>query len=170
MGEFGSPAALLDAATGLKARGYRDLDAFTPYPVAGLAELLRLPRSRLPYGVFACGLTGALFAYGLMWFVNGIDYPIDVGARPGHAPPAFVPITFETCVLAAGIAAFVLALALAGLPRLHAPEHAVPGFERATVDRFFLLVGAADPLFEPGRARDDLYAVGALRVEPLVAP
>ena len=47
------------------------------------------------------------------------------------------------------------------LPRLHHPLFAVPGFRRASEDRFFLLIESRDPLFEEAEAAQFLA-----RLEP----
>jgi hypothetical protein len=167
MGEFSSAEALLAGIRTLSSRGHRDLDAYTPYAVPGLEESLALPRSRLPRLVFPVGVAGALIAYAIMWYANAYSYPLNVGGRPANAAPAFIPIVFETSVLFSGVVAFFLVFVLCRLPHLSAPEHAVPGFERASIDRFFLLVSAAN---DPERARHDLAAAGALRIELVGTP
>jgi hypothetical protein len=40
MAEFDSPEPLLDAARRAHAAGYRQMDAYTPMPVEGLAEAI----------------------------------------------------------------------------------------------------------------------------------
>jgi hypothetical protein len=96
--------------------------------------------------------------------VNAVDYPLDVGARPPHAAPAFVPITFEMTVLAAAFAAFFGLLWLLGLPALWHPVFEGAGFERASVDGFWLGIDARDPIFSREQVTADLERVGALSV------
>jgi Protein of unknown function (DUF3341) len=164
MAEFASGAALLDGLRALGAGGVSRLDAFTPYEVAGLQELLHVPRSRLPWIVLAGGLAGGGGAYLLQWWINVVAYPLDVGGRPDHAAPAFVLITFEMAVLIAAASAVISALVLGGLPRLWDPVFEVAGFERATRDRFWLAVGSGDPALDRARDTAALEAAGALRV------
>ena len=87
-----------------------------------------------------------------------------MGARPAHAPLAFIPITFETTVLAAGLAAFCLVFILCRLPRLWSPEFSVDGFERASVDRFFLAVDTHDPSFDQTKLAEMLAAFQPLGI------
>lgn len=164
LAEFETPEALREAARGLREAGFTRLTAFTPFPVDGLEEELGLRRSRIPAYVLVAGLAGAALAFLVQWWANGFDYPLDVGGRPLFSWPAFVPITFEMAVLAGSVAAVVGVLAGAGLPRLWHPLFEVDGFERATVDRFFLGVGAEDPRFAPERLAGVLRDMGALRV------
>ena len=91
--------------------------------------------------------------------MTAVDYRLDVGARPFDSIPSDVPIMFETTVLLAGLTAFFGALLLSGLPRLHHPVFELEGFERTTIDRFWIAVG------EPGERgvelRAELEALGA---------
>jgi hypothetical protein len=164
MAELASGAALLEAIRALRALGVSRFDAFTPYDVAGLHELLGVRRSRLPWIALAVGLAAGGGAYVLQWWINVIDYPLDIGGRPLHSAPAFLPITFEMSVLFGAAAALISALVLGGLPALWHPVFEIDGFDRATIDRFWLAVGKADPALDRRRASDALEAVGALRV------
>jgi hypothetical protein len=164
--EFENPHDLLAAIDRLLAMGYRDVDAFTPYPVHGLEERLHLGRSRLNWLIFPIGMAGALGAFFLQWYCNAWSYPINVGGRPGFAIPAFIPITFETGILATGVGAFVALIWTLGLPHLSHPLFAVEDFDRASIDRFWLAVGDGDPSFDGERTPRDLGALGAMRVAP----
>ncbi|HEX4418056.1 MAG TPA: DUF3341 domain-containing protein [Kofleriaceae bacterium] len=164
MAEFASGPALLGGIRALRDGGVSRFEAFTPYEVAGLDELLGTRRSRLGWIVLAAGLVGGGAAYLLQWWINVIDYPLDIGGRPDHSAPAFIPITFEMMVLFAAAAALISALALGGLPRLWHPVFEVEGFERATIDRFWLAVGAGDSALDRPRHTAVLEAAGALRV------
>src|SRR5262245_25764085 len=97
--EFETPEALLAAVADLRARGYSRLEAYTPFQVEGLQEALGLARSPLSFLSFAGTLLGAVGGYVVQWFCNAFDYPLNVGGRPAHMAPAFVPITFEMGVL-----------------------------------------------------------------------
>jgi hypothetical protein len=165
LGEFADAAILIEAARALRAKGYRQIDAFTPYPIEGLDDALGISRSFLNWLVFPAGVFGAAFAFFLQALVNAKLYPLDVGGRPPLATPAFIIITFETMVLFSAVAAFVLLFWLCRLPRLSHPLFSVSGFERVTVDRFWLGVNAEDPRFDPERTEYDLLGQGALRIE-----
>ncbi len=162
LGEFATAEALLAAAETLRKRGVRLMDAFTPFPVKGLDDALGMPRSSIAWIIGPIGLLSAGIAYLIQWYTNGVDYPINVGGRPPHAPPAFVPITFETGVLGASVLGLIVFMILARLPELSHPVLDVPGIERATIDRFWLGVDARDPSF--GMAADALRELGAVRV------
>jgi Protein of unknown function (DUF3341) len=163
--EYASPEQLLAAVAGMRARGYRLLDAFVPYPVKGLEEALALRRSGLNWLAFAAGLFGAGFAFWLQWFVNHRLYRLNIGGRPSFAIPVFIIIAFETMVLFAGVTSFASLFWVCRLPRLSHPLFAVDGFQTVTLDRFWLGVNADDPCFDPEGTEEAFRSFGAMRVE-----
>lgn len=167
MAEFDSPEALAHAYGRLGAMGCTRLYTWTPYPVRGIIR--RTFPLAVPWLMLAGGLVGGGLGYLVQWWCNAIDFPIDVGGRPLHSAPAFIPITFESAVLAASLTGFVAMLAFCGLPRIHHPVFAVDGFERATVDRFWLGIDFADPRYDEGLA-DELTRMGALRCQRIGVP
>ena len=165
LAEFGSAEAITAAAERLAKLGYRRMDAWTPYPIAALDPHLGIPRSPIPKLVLGAGIFGATFAYLLQTWMNAWDYPLNVGGRPLHSGPAWIPITFETTVLFAVLTSFFGVFAFCRLPRLHHPLHEIEGFERSTIDRFWLGIDTSDPLYDPSRVEQLLVAdLGALRV------
>jgi hypothetical protein len=165
--EYADERALLRAAAALRGRGYRRLDAFVPTEVEGLDEALAIPRSRIPRVTFAAGVLGAASGYLVQWYCNAVSYPIDVGGRPIHSALAFVPITFEMMVLFASVATTVALFATCRLPELWAPMNEVPGFERATIDRYWLTVDRRDAAFEARRTREHFFATQPIRIVDL---
>jgi hypothetical protein len=164
LAELTTPERLVAVIDRLRDRGFRDLEAFTPYPVEDVEDALGLRRSRTPFLIFVAGLLGGGGAYGLMWLINVFLTPYDVAARPLHYPLIFVPITFEMTVLAASLTAFAAFVLLGGKLQLHYPQAEVPAFASATNDRFWVQVG--DPL-DDERARElaaILREAGALEV------
>jgi ActD protein len=156
LAEFDSAEALAEAATALRQRGYRKLDAHTPYSTETVREALQVEDSRLGRRVLAAGLLGAVLAYLLQWYLVAYLYPLDVGGRPPHFPVAFVPIAFEMGILAASVTAFVSVFSLGRLVRLWDPVFEAPGFESASIDGFWLRVDGADPLFDEQRTVAEL--------------
>lgn len=161
--EFESDAELLRAAAEAFARGYRKMDGFTPFPIEGLAEALG-KKTRIPLLVLLAGIVGGASAYFMQWFANVVSYPINIGGRPLHSWPAFIPITFELTILGAALTAFFLSLGLSGLPRPYHPMFNLPEFERASQDRFFLCIEAADTLFEAQATRAFLESLEPVMV------
>lgn len=137
--EFRDPATLQDAVGHLNQAGYLALDAFTPYPVDGLAGMLGVPRSRMRTAMFAGGFGVAAFAFALQWYSAAVAYPLNSGGRPLNSWQVFLLVPFEVGVFAAALAGVVVLLRSGGLLRLHHPLFEIAGFERATQDHFFLL-------------------------------
>jgi hypothetical protein len=148
MAEFTAPEELIAAVQSARAEGYVHMDAYTPFPVEGLAEALGFHRSRLPLVVLIGGIIGAISGYLLQYYAAVIAYPINVGGKPLHSWPAFLPVTFETTILVAAFSTVLGMLALNGLPMPYHPVFHVPRFALATRDRFFLCIEARDPKFE----------------------
>ncbi len=78
---------------------------------------------------------------------------------------SFIPITFELTVLGASLTAFFCSLGLSGLPQPYHPMFNLPEFERASQDRFFLCIEAADPQFDTPRTRSFLESLDPLTVK-----
>jgi hypothetical protein len=147
LAEFDSPADLLQASRAAYARGYRRMEAYSPFPVEDLADALGQRPSKLPLVVLIGGILGGLIGYGLQYYAEVIGYPKNVGGRPFNSWPAFIPVTFECTVLGAALFAVLGMLALNGLPMPYHPLFHIKSFARATRDGFFLSIKADDPLF-----------------------
>jgi hypothetical protein len=159
MAEFDNPDDLLEAARRAHAGGYRQMDGYSPFPVEGLSEAIGFHRTRLPLIMLLGGLAGGLGGYLLQYYTAVIDYPLNVGGRPLHSWPSFIPVTFEMTVLIAALAAVLGMLALNGLPRPYHPVFNVPSFEMASRNLFFLCIESTDPHFDVERTRQFLEAL-----------
>jgi len=148
MAEFEEPSALVNAARAAREKGYRKLDAYSPFPIEELSEALHLHKNKLPLIVLLGGITGGLTGYLLQYYVTVVNYPINIGGRPLHSWPAYIVITFELTILFAAISAVLGLMALCGLPMPYHPVFNVPRFAFASRNRFFLCIEATDPLFD----------------------
>jgi hypothetical protein len=154
--EFETDREVVTAARKAYALGYRDMDAYTPYPVEDLAEALGMRKNRVSLITLCCALTGSLTGYGMQYLSAVWDYPINVGGRPFHSWPAFIPITFELTVLFGAIGGVIGMLALNGLPRPHHPIFDTPYFEEHSASHFYLCLEAGDLLFDRERTKKAL--------------
>jgi hypothetical protein len=169
LAEFGEPDALLEAARKVRAAGYQNVDAYTPYPVEDLSDALGFRTTRVPLLVLVGGVLGAAGGYLLQYWLNVIDYPINIGGRPLNSVPAWIIITFELTILTAALFAVLGMLALNGLPRPHHPVFNVPEFALASTNRFFLSIEATDPRFDARLTREFLEGLapkGVWDIEP----
>ncbi len=167
LAEYVKPEDVLSAARKAAAEGYTKTDAFTPFPVDGLAEAVGMRKNRVGLATLLGGIAGGAFAYFLLYYVNVIDYPMNVGGRPYHSWPSFIPITFEATILVAALGAVLAMLILNRLPELYHPVFNGDHFERASQDRFFLVIEATDPRFDVETARAFLAGTGADHVSPV---
>jgi hypothetical protein len=148
MGEFETPDQLLAAAKKARAAGYKHIDAYTPFPIEGLAEAIGFRWTAVPLITLIGGIGGGLTGFGLQYWCSAITYPLNIGGRSLNSWPAFIPVTFELTVLGASIFAVVGMLALNKLPQPHHPVFNVERFAGASTDRFFLVIEARDPKFD----------------------
>jgi Protein of unknown function (DUF3341) len=164
MAEFGNPTDLVMAARRVREEGYVRTDAYSPYPVEGLSEELGFRQTRVPLLVLIGGILGALGGYFMQYYLAVHEYPFNVGGRPAHSWPAFIPVTFEMTILTAALFAVLGMLALNGLPMPYHPVFNVPRFALASRDRFFLCIEATDPRFDLQGTGDFLRSLGATEV------
>jgi hypothetical protein len=164
LAEFADADALVVAVQKLSTAGYTDMDTFTPYGIKEVERALHLRRSRIPHSAFVMGVLSCAAAYTVMWWCNAWNYPLNVGGFPAHSMPAYVPICFETTILFATLTAFLGVFSACQLPRVWDPLFEVAGFERASIDRFFLAVAATDPRFDIGDTEHALQSLSPLRV------
>jgi hypothetical protein len=153
MAEFDDPNALVAAAHLARLEGYRRMDAYSPFPIEELHEALALPHTRLPLIVLIGGLVGCVGGYALQYWAAAVAYPLNVGGKPLHSWPAFIPITFECTILVAAVSAVLGMLALNGLPMPYHPVFNVPRFALASRNRFFLCIESRDAKFDLDHTR-----------------
>lgn len=164
LAEFHSPDVLVKATRRTSEAGYAMVEAYTPFPIHGLADALEYEHRKLPRLVLAGGIIGGLAGFFLQYYASVIDYPLNISGRPENSWPAFLVVTFEMTILAAALTAVFGMIALNGLPKPYHPVFHVPEFQLASQDRFFLCIQARDPKFEPETARSFLQSLGAVKV------
>ena len=162
--EFNDAQSLLDAANAVREEGYTETDAFSPFPIHGLAEAVGFHTSRLSVIVLTMGLLGGIGGFFMCWYANVISYPLNIGGKPLNSWPAWIPITFECTILLAAFGAVFGMLALNGLPMPYHPVFNVRRFDSASRDKFFLVIQARDPKFKLDEARRFLATLGPREV------
>jgi ActD protein len=148
LAEFEDPNALVAATARAHREGYRRMDAYSPFPIEELHDAIGGHHTRLPLIVLIGGLFGGIGGYSLQYWVSAIAYPLNVGGRPYHSWPSFIPVTFECTILVAALSAVLGMLALNGLPMPYHPVFNVPRFALASRNRFFLCIEARDRKFD----------------------
>jgi hypothetical protein len=156
MAEFDSAQELVTAAHKTHAAGYEKIDAYSPFPVEGLADAIGFHKNSVAFVVLVGGIIGGLSGYALQYWVSTIAYPLNIGGRPYHSWPSFIIVTFEMTILFAGLAAAFGMLALNGLPQPYHPVFNVAAFAKASDNKFFLVVFSTDPKYDGARTREFL--------------
>jgi len=166
--EFDSAERAVAGARLLRARGLKRLDACSPYPLIELEDELGIERpSLIPKLVLLGASLGGTVAFCVIWWTAAVAYPLDVGGRPLNSVVADIPIVFELSVLGAALTTFTLCLGLSGMPRLSHPLEALEGFERTSIDRFW--IGACDRgALDDAELAEQLQQLGALRIHRFV--
>ena len=164
MAEFDNPSDLVAAARRAHQAGYRRINGYSPYPIEELDEAIGFTRTSLPLIVLIGGILGGLGGFFMQYWMEVIDYPLNVGGKPFNSWPAFIPITFECTVLVAAFAAVFGMLALNKLPQPYHPVFNAPNFALATRDKFFLVIEANDPKFRHAEATQFMNTLGAMGV------
>ena len=162
--EFNDPQTLLDAANAVREQGYTETDAFSPFPIHGLAEAVGFHKTRLSTIVLAMGILGGIGGFFMCWYANVISYPLNIGGKPLNSWPAWIPITFECTILLAALGAVFGMLALNGLPMPYHPMFNLRRFDSASRDKFFLVIQSRDPKFKLEEARKFLATLGPREV------
>ena len=164
LAEFGKAEQLVHGIGQLKKAGFRQIDAYSPFPIEELTEAIGGKDNRIAWLTLAGSIAGALGAYGMQAYTN-IDFPIEIGNRPLLPLPAFMLIIFELTVLGAVLFCIGGMLVLNGLPRLYHPVFNVPTFHLASADKFFLIVFSNDPKFDLAKTREALDQLSPMRID-----
>ena len=164
MAEFDDPQDLLAATKAARRAGYRQMEAYTPFSIDEVSEVLGHGRGWIPLIVFVGGVGGAIGGFFMQWYAMAVSYPLNIGGRPLWSWPAFIPITFELTVLGAALLGALGMLALNRLPQPYHPVFNVERFGLATQNRFFLCIEARDPHFERDETREFLLATNPREV------
>src|SRR5579872_4918330 len=164
MAQFREPEEVLEAANRAYAAGYRNMDAYSPMPIEGLAEAVGFRRNWVSPIVLLFGMCGCVGGFMLLWWITVVAYPHNVAGRPFNSWPAYIPITFEMMVLIPCLTAVIGMLAMNGLPEPYHPVFNVPEFQRCSRDRFFLCIEATDPKFDVAGTRQFLEELHPLEV------
>ncbi len=170
LAEFAGADELVQAVARARALPFVGrIEAYSPFPIAGLAESLGSRPAAVPRAMLLGALLAGLGTYALEWYSAVVDFPINVGGRPLASWPAFVPPALEMTLLGAALAGVLAMLLGNGLPRLHHPLFGVPAFARASDDRFFLLLRAAGADFDAAAARRFLESLAPVSLSEVCA-
>jgi hypothetical protein len=163
--EFNDADTIVAVATRAYNAGYRQMDAYSPFPIHGLAEAIGFKKTSVPLFVLAGGLFGAVSGFAMQYIASVLHYPYIISGRPMLSWPMFIPITFELGILCAAFAALLSMLFLNDLPKPYHPVFNAEGFERASRDSFFLCIEAGDAKYDESETRAFLEGLGGQNVQ-----
>jgi hypothetical protein len=166
--EFDDPDQLVEATAKAYKAGYRQMDAYSPFPIHGLAEAMGVHKTAVAPITLMGGLTGAAAGFTMQWFASTVHYPYDIGGKPFNSWPSFVPIMFELTILFGAFAALGSMLLLNGLPMPYHPIFNAKRFERASSDGFFLCIERGDRQYDPEKTKAFLSGLGPVEVSEVV--
>lgn len=161
MAEYDAAQAVVDAAKQARVAGYARVEAYTPFPIEELNDILHGKRTILPTLVLGGGLAGMATGFGLQYWASVLEYPMNIGGRPFASWPSFVVPSYELTILFASLAAAVGMILLNGLPQPYHPVFNVERFSFASSDKFFLVVEATDAHFSREETARFLQSTGA---------
>src|SRR5919106_2413526 len=168
MAEFDDVNVVVEAARKVYAEGYRNIDAYSPFPVEPLWEAIGANDRRPQLFTLLGGIVGGLGGFGLCYWVSAIAYPLNIAGRPFNSWPSFIPVTFELTILIASFAAVLSWILLSGLPLPYHPVFNVPRFaEIASEKGFFLTIESTDPKFDRQRTVEFLQGLGAREINEI---
>ena len=175
LGEFAGPEELVAGARAIRDKGYRKVEAFSPFPIHGIDDALAAPKPILPWVVFGAGMTGCIVAVLMQWYMNSFEqafplsgYNYGISGKPSWSLPANIPVTFELVVLFSAFTAFLGMIAFNKLPKFSNPLFRSEAFRKTTDNKFFLLVEGDDPQFATESIKSAFESIGAVYVEPVL--
>lgn len=164
MAEFVREADLVQALRKTHDAGYHNMDAYMPYPIEEVFDILHLHKNKVPLAVLLAGIFGAVGGYFLQYWCSVISYPWNIGGRPLNSIPSFIPPAYETTILCAAFGAVIGMLWMNNLPEPYHPVFNVPGFEKASIDRFFICIESKDPHFDLDKTQKFLESLNPVKV------
>ena len=116
LGVFEQPLPVAKLAEKLRARGYTDLEVYSPVPSNELDYAVDPKPSRVRLFTLVGGLLGVVTGYALtLWMAN--DWQIVLGGKPFSSIPPYTIIAFELTILFGGVLTVLGLFAVGKLPR-----------------------------------------------------
>ncbi len=148
MASFDTPGEVMHAAEKVRDEGFKHWDVITPFPVHGMNEAMGISRSRVPVFTLLGGAAGFFGGMLMIWYMNAYDYPIVVGGKPMFSPMYAFPVSYELTILLAAFGAIIGMFILNRLPMHYHPAMKHDAVDRASNDRFYIIIESSDPRFD----------------------
>ncbi len=171
VGLFDSADALVAAIPAVKGKGFRNLHAYSPYPVHGIGDLLDLPESKLGMLVFLIGAIACIGAFTFEWWTSTIAYPLLTAGKPYNGWPGWVLVMVESTILFSTLTTAIgMLFAFNKLPYFGNPMLGSRAIASVTRDRFALMAASDHGALNVAEATDALRAAGATALEVVYEP
>jgi hypothetical protein len=173
--DFGSVAAVMTAAERVRDAEYTLWDVHAPLPIHGINQAMGLRPTILPWITLVHGLVGCGLGLLMVWWINATEfdgvptplqgYPFLISGKPVFSLPANIPVIFEMTILFAAIGTLLGLLGLNKQPMLSNPLNKSRLMQRATTDRFLVVIYAENAKFDLQETADFLRSLGPDRME-----
>lgn len=151
-GIFDTPDEIIHAAEKAVEKGYRKYDVHSPYPIHGMPKAMNLKPSKLGYISMVVGLSGALSAILIMFWMSAVDYPTIIGGKPFFSFPAYVPVMFEVTVLSASIATVLAMLFIFfKMPNNAHPLNDTEYMKKVSSDKYGIVIQSDDNIYNENK-------------------
>lgn len=160
-GIFMTESEILVAAAKVREMGFKKFDAITPYPVHGMEEACGIKRSWIPYVTFVAGIVGVSSGWLLTWWTSAVNWQLNIGGKPFHSLPAFIPIMFELTILFAALCSVGALFYACGLPKVKPPV-IDPDL---TCSKFGIFIPQNDVGYDEKKIEDLFRSLGASTVK-----
>ena len=164
---FDTTPELYHACKKVRDAGYSKWDAITPFPIHGLDAAMGMRRSHVPRFSLAGGITGFVTGMSFIAWLGWVEYPLVVGGKPMFSPMFAFPVSYELTILFTAFATIGGMFLLNKLPMHYHPVLKAPQFVRAMDDRFYIVIEANDPKFNPAQTRALLEQIGGKDIAEL---
>ncbi|MBW7896621.1 MAG: DUF3341 domain-containing protein [Opitutaceae bacterium] len=166
---FDTAAEIYHAAQLVRDAGYKHWDCITPCPVHGLDGAMGLRRSIVPRISLIGGIIGFCTGMTLIWWTGAVDYPLIVGGKPYFSPLFAFPVSYELTILFTAFATIIGMFVLNRLPQHYHPVLKYDDIGRGLDDKFFVVIEARDPRFNPDNTKALLEKAGGKDIKELEA-
>lgn len=99
VGIYDDEDILLKGIKGVREKGVKIHEVYSPFPVHGIEDALGYRRSRISIVAFLFGLLGTTLALTMQVGMMTVDWPMIIGGKDYLPLPSFIPVTFELTVL-----------------------------------------------------------------------
>ncbi len=164
---FETPAEIVHAAEAVRDAGYKCWDVITPCPIHGMDRAMGVRRSKVPRFALAGGILGFTTGMVLIWWSGAWNFRLIVGGKPLFSPLFAFPVSYELTILFTAFATLLGLFLLCRLPRHYHAVMKQTHYRRATDDRFFVVIEARDPLYDPAGTRELLAEAGGREIAEL---